>query len=267
MKLTLLGTAAAEGWPAPFCACEACEKARQLGGKNIRTRSGALLDEDCKIDWSADSLTQVQRWGKSLAGLRALIFTHQHSDHICAQELAWLQPPFTNTPPGTLHVYGNQQVLDWFPVPEALGLELHLFEPFQAVKTVTGDEILPLPTDHCPEALVLRITRGGKTLFYGHDSGLYPEETLEALAGGPELDIVLFDCTNGGVNCGNRGHMDISGNVLMLKALRERGLIHDGTRAVSTHFSHNGKLLHEELVAECGKCGLEVGFDGMVVEV
>ncbi len=38
MKLTYLGTAAAEGWPAVFCNCPCCRQARVLGGKDIRTR-------------------------------------------------------------------------------------------------------------------------------------------------------------------------------------------------------------------------------------
>ena len=38
MKIRFLGTAAAEGWPAVFCACESCKRAERLGGKDIRTR-------------------------------------------------------------------------------------------------------------------------------------------------------------------------------------------------------------------------------------
>ena len=44
MKLTYLGTAAAEGWPAAFCNCDGCRAARRLGGRNIRTRSQALVE-------------------------------------------------------------------------------------------------------------------------------------------------------------------------------------------------------------------------------
>ena len=54
MKLQYLGTAAAEGWPALFCACEACKKAEMLGGKNIRRRSGAILNDRVLIDFNAD---------------------------------------------------------------------------------------------------------------------------------------------------------------------------------------------------------------------
>ena len=44
MKLQFLGTAAAEGFPALFCQCENCKRARELGGRNIRSRSQALVD-------------------------------------------------------------------------------------------------------------------------------------------------------------------------------------------------------------------------------
>ena len=44
MKITYYGTAAGEAWPGVFCQCHVCQEARRLGGKNIRTRSQALID-------------------------------------------------------------------------------------------------------------------------------------------------------------------------------------------------------------------------------
>lgn len=44
MKFIYLGTAAAEGFPAVFCDCAFCKEARMLNGKNIRTRSQALIN-------------------------------------------------------------------------------------------------------------------------------------------------------------------------------------------------------------------------------
>ena len=55
MKIQYLGTAAAEGYPALFCECENCTKAKQLGGKNIRSRSQALIDDKLLIDYNADT--------------------------------------------------------------------------------------------------------------------------------------------------------------------------------------------------------------------
>jgi phosphoribosyl 1,2-cyclic phosphate phosphodiesterase len=278
MELLLLGTAAAEGWPAPCCVCAHCEEARRRGGPSLRARSGALLDDDLKIDWNADTVLHMQRCGRSLAGLRTLVFTHQHSDHIMPQELRWLAPPFTVTPPAApITVYGNAQVLgllhEEISTSDQLQacLDLHRLKALRAETTPDGDEILPLPAEHVEGALLLRITRsaarGGKTIFYGHDSGLYPRETLDALRDGPPLDVALLDCTYGGQNTSNRGHMGVDGAIQMAEELRRRGAVTDNTRVIATHFSHNGGLLHEELVATFVRHRIEVAFDGMTVQL
>ena len=51
MEIQYLGTAAAEGWPAIFCNCESCKKAATKRGKNIRTRSQAIIDKKILIDY------------------------------------------------------------------------------------------------------------------------------------------------------------------------------------------------------------------------
>jgi len=273
MELLLLGTAAAEGWPAPFCVCEACQEARRRGGPNLRARSGALVDDDLKIDFNADTVLQMQRTGRDLSRVRTLLFTHQHSDHIVPRELEWAASPFTNTPPANpIAVFGNEEVMDMigavFPDPAKRNLDLRPpLQPLQAVTTPAGDTVLPLPADHAPGALLLRVTRArdNKTLFYGHDSGLYPDATLAALADGPALDIALLDCTYGGQSSANRGHLGVDGVLRMVDELRAGGAITDTTRVVATHFSHNGGLLYEELVQAFLPHGVAVAFDGMIV--
>lgn len=54
MKIQYLGTAA-EGLPALFCECETCKHAAFLGGRNIRTRSQAIIDDALLIDYPADT--------------------------------------------------------------------------------------------------------------------------------------------------------------------------------------------------------------------
>ncbi|MBC8104641.1 MAG: hypothetical protein H7Z41_18870 [Cytophagales bacterium] len=270
MELTIFGTAAAEAWPAPFCRCEACREARRRGGPNLRTRSGALLDSDLKIDFGPDTIAHMHRTGRDLAEVRTLVFTHQHSDHIVPTELEWAAPPYTLTPPPPIAVFGNAEVGGMiareFPDLAAQNLDLRPpLVPLKTVTTPTGDTILPLPADHAAGSLLLRITRAGKTLFYGHDSGLYPPATLEALGDGPPLDIALFDCTYGAQETTNRGHLGIGGVVQMAEELRRRGAVTEKTKLVATHFSHNGRLLHEELVEAFLPHRIAVAFDGMVV--
>ncbi len=55
MKLTYLGTGAAEGVPSLFCQCDNCKQSRALGGRNIRSRSQALINGELLIDFPADT--------------------------------------------------------------------------------------------------------------------------------------------------------------------------------------------------------------------
>ena len=274
MELLLLGSAAAEGWPAPFCDCLHCMEARRRGGPNLRSRSGALIDGDLKIDFGPDTASQMQRARQSLSGLKTLLFSHQHRDHIAPAELCWMVPPGSQTPiTKPILVAGNAPVLEMLraetehsPKLAAL-LNLRLLEPFQSVTTPQGDEITPFPADHVAEALLLRIRRDGKMLFYGHDSGFYPAETLDALQTGPTLDIILLDCTSGARPVNNRNHMNVEGVIEMTAELRRRGIVTLQTRVIATHFSHNGGWLHEELVQKFLPHGIEVAFDGMRIRV
>jgi phosphoribosyl 1,2-cyclic phosphate phosphodiesterase len=273
MEILLLGTAAAEGWPAPFCVCRHCEEARKRGGPNIRTRSGALIDDELKIDFSPDTVMQMQQSGRNLSKLKTLIFTHQHSDHLDAQELEWAVKPFTQTPPPPIQTFGNSEVIAEIRrvfgklAPARLNLELNTVKAGDRITTAVGDEVWAMRADHVQGATVLRIRRNEKVLFYGHDSGLYPAEAMEQLSDGVQLDVALLDCTNGSLDTGDRGHMGINGVAKMVRELRSRGAIVDRTRVIATHFSHNGAYLHEELVRAFLPHRIEVAFDGMVIQV
>ena len=81
MKYTFYGTAAAEGIPAIFCECEACNRARKLGGKNIMTRSQSVIDGVLGIDFSADSYLHVINYGMPERDISSYLITHNHMDH------------------------------------------------------------------------------------------------------------------------------------------------------------------------------------------
>ena len=76
MKLTYLGTAAAEGFPALFCNCKYCVEARRLGGKNIRTRSQSLVNDDLLIDLPADTYSHFLNNGIEGDRIKTLLITH-----------------------------------------------------------------------------------------------------------------------------------------------------------------------------------------------
>ena len=73
MKILFLGTAAAEGVPSPFCDCSTCTHARQTGGRNVRMRAGALLNDDLLFDCGPDLGAAAQRFDLRLSRLETLL--------------------------------------------------------------------------------------------------------------------------------------------------------------------------------------------------
>jgi len=69
MRVKFLGTSAAEGWPAVFCQCVNCRRAKNAGGKNVRTRSSIMINTDLKIDFPPDTYHHVLKHGIELAAV------------------------------------------------------------------------------------------------------------------------------------------------------------------------------------------------------
>ena len=87
MDITYLGTSAAEGFPAIFCNCSYCNEARRLGGKNVRTRSQALINQNLLIDFPADTYAHFLQNGIRGDAIEYLLFTHAHMDHFYSEDL------------------------------------------------------------------------------------------------------------------------------------------------------------------------------------
>lgn len=276
MELLFLGTAAAEGWPAVFCRCEACRRAKAAGGKNIRTRASLLVDGIFKFDLGPDTYHQALTYGLDLGLVRHVLITHTHTDHFYPAELEMRRPPFAYPAPGEsdpgLDIYGNAEVLKVSlqadtgvsaenPADPGRPVRVHTVTAFRPFGV--GDaEAVALRADHKQdeEALFYLFRRHGKTILYALDTGYFPDETWAWLES-PEgrewigvtpsggIDLAILDCTGGPLNSGRRGHMNIDVNLEVRARLIEAGLTAPHCRFVATHFSHNGKLLHDELLA------------------
>ena len=88
MKIKFLGTAAAEGCPAVFCNCENCKKAARLGGKDLRTRSQILVNNDLLVDLPPDTYYHKMAYSLDLSAVKTLLVTHSHMDHFYPMELS-----------------------------------------------------------------------------------------------------------------------------------------------------------------------------------
>ena len=95
MKLTFLGTSAANACPIPFCACGNCQAMRAHVGPSLRKRSALLVNDDLLIDFGPDVLASAQRFNLSLWGVTTALVTHAHSDHFYTGNLGMRGDAFT----------------------------------------------------------------------------------------------------------------------------------------------------------------------------
>ncbi len=277
MKITYLGTAAAEGWPALFCRCEYCMKAMKAGGRNIRTRSQAMLNDDLLFDFPSDSFHHMQQNRLDFSAVTAVLITHSHLDHFAPDDLHLRNSAYYahNLTSDHLEFYGNERVIERMQTacrlrpeePNADGLTIHLakaYEPFQTGKYT----VHPLRAFHALEenALNYAVSDGEKTILYLHDTGLLYDDVYEYLgANHIRADLVSYDCTYVALPSGG-GHLGLDSCPVVRKRLEEAGVSDGKTISVINHFSHNGKLIHDELVPVAEELGFLTSYDGMVIE-
>ncbi|MDF2538412.1 MAG: hypothetical protein K0S76_1433 [Herbinix sp.] len=274
MKLTYYGTGAGEGWPGLFCNCELCNEARKLKGKNIRTRSQAMVNDDLLIDLTPDTNMHSLVYGMDLSKINHLLVTHSHSDHFNPPDLELLRDPFAHNRPEVFHIYGNRRVKEriWDDVPDVMKVAdrftFHDAKPFQPV-VMKDYVVVPLKAlhDKREECLIYLITQGNKSILYAHDTGAFPDETIEYLKSSKvHLDLVSLDCTTQSSEDG-KNHMGLVDAVKERKRLTDLGLGDDTTVWVVNHFSHNGLWLHDKMVEEADKYGFLVSYDTMTIEI
>jgi phosphoribosyl 1,2-cyclic phosphate phosphodiesterase len=277
MKLTYLGTAAAEGWPALFCRCEYCKKALERGGKNLRTRSQAMVNDDLLIDFPADSFSHMQQNGLNFSAVKTLLITHSHMDHFSPTDLHLRSTSYyahdLSTP--NLTLYGNERVMKLLEreritreeEPNDTGIsavEIEAYKPFTAGKY----RVTALPAFHAmnEKAFVYLIEDGEKTLLYLHDTGELFDEVYEYLAANKvRADLISYDCTYVALPSGG-GHMGLDSCPKVRARLEAIGVSDNNTISIVNHFSHNGKLIHDELEPAAKEIGFLTSYDGMVVE-
>ena len=80
MRLAMLGTGSADGWPNPFCACDSCESERQ--DDRQRQPSAALVDDIVLIDCGPTTPHGVEALGSRMRDVEHVLITHGHPDHL-----------------------------------------------------------------------------------------------------------------------------------------------------------------------------------------
>lgn len=260
MRVRLLGTGSADGWPNAFCTCAACLHALHRG--ELRSPTSALVDGRLLLDCGPETPRSALRCGESLAGVTHLLVTHDHPDHSAPMALLSRRWACRHEP---LTVVGPEPVVAaWGPWAGPDG------EP-ESVRFVTvapGDELdagpyrlRVLEAGHqvwqpC-DAVIYDVTGAdGARLLYATDTGALPADTRAAVAGAA-YDLVLVDATFGDragpghpPSASHCDHLDLTDLAAELSSLRGNGAVTATTDVVAVHLSHHSPPdLHDRLAA------------------
>lgn len=279
MKIQYLGTAAAEGWPGLFCRCEACRRAGELGGRNLRTRSQALIDDHLLIDFPCDTYAHMLRNGVDIPHIRSCLITHCHEDHFYPTDLQNRSEVYAQGLDDRMTLYGNDRMAETlrdFAAGPGAGMQVDYQElPVYRPAKIEEYEVIPLPARHNPAERCYNyiISDGKSTILYAHDTGMPREEVWQFLSGFA-FDLVSLDCTGLMLSTRGGGHMCFEENLIMRERMLRDGMAGAHTVFVANHFSHNGAKdpqgriwMYEETSARMKEQGFLMSWDGLTLEI
>lgn len=251
VRLTFLGTGTSTGVPAVGCPCEVC---RSDDPRDKRLRASVLLEFNGRsvvIDTGTDFRQQALRAG--LSRLDAVLFTHDHVDHIFG--LDDIRPfNFRTRQPIPCFAdertwVGLRRVYEYAFKPAHYGglpqIDAHVVDgPFE----LFGQSIVPLYVIH--GRLPVLAYRFGNCA-YVTDCNEIADETVDGLQG---LDVLVLD---GLRYADHPTHMTIPRALEYIERIAPR-------RAYLTHMNH--EVSHETVSRQLPD-GVELAFDGLVLEV
>ena len=287
MKYRFFGTAAAEGIPAVFCNCPVCAAARAgengYTQKDVRTRSGSMINDDLLIDFSADSNMHAIENNLAFGKIKYMAITHAHCDHLYPQEFSnrdgvghgrnllreeldvvCSEQTKENLLSGLIRTGCRKTTVE--------KLQFQTPSPYESA-TVGPYIITALPAEHMGNKggayfYLITDTRENKTVLHCNDTALPLPETIDFLQNsGVKIDFAELDCTLFGVGFDHHcSHMGYVHCVYLKNELLRRGIATQNTIFYVNHFTHNDYLPYEEMVNRVKKDGFLVSYDGLAVE-
>jgi len=253
MKVTILGSGTSHGVPMIGCSCAVCTS---LDPRNRRTRASALVQFDHRnvlIDTSIDLRRQALAAG--LQRVDAILFTHQHADHICGFDDV---RRFCAIQRACIPCYGNDRTIqrlrhvfdyvldsvehDFFDVPVVA------FNIVDRPFLLFGRTVIPVPLVH------------GRWPCFGYRLGNFayctdvkeiPPESMELLRG---LDTLVLGALR---MRPHPTHFSLEQALAVIAELRPR-------RAYLTHIAHD--LDHQTTNAAL-PADVQLAYDGLVIDV
>ncbi|MCU1692453.1 MAG: adenosylcobinamide kinase [Frankiales bacterium] len=255
MRLRLLGTGAAAGWPNPWCTCASCAAAAAQGV--VRGQTSVLVDDRLLLDVGSEATRAAARQGVSLAGVEAVLAGHGHPDH--HDVAAWRWRGWASSQ-GPLHLVAPPAVVEAARPrldPSVTVSEVRAGDALEAA----GYAVRVLPAAHGraelgPAVLYDVTSPDGTRLLYAVDTGPLPEPPP-----GP-YDVVLMELTG----TGGPHHLDVTTWPQQVAALRRTGAVTPATTLLAVHLGHENPP-PDELDRLLASWGASAPRDGDVVQV
>ena len=280
MKIKILGSGGGEGFPATFCRCDNCENARKLGGKNIRTCSQTLINDELLIDLPMDTVTHALNYGMCFGDFKNVLITHTHLDHFIPTFLRFRGGVYAhNLKHEKVRIFGPSNLesvfysanMGYSEVPEHIMKNISLTSLQDKTPiTIDGYNVIPLKAKHAPTlgSLNYVIIKDKKAVLYLLDSGYPEKETLDFLTSlGITFNCVVLDATMGISPINSYAyHMGFEENKILKKELISLKIANKDTVFIASHITHNKAGSHEEIEKIFDGTGIIVAYDGLEVE-
>lgn len=255
MEVIILGSGSSIGVPAIGCKCKTCISDDP---KNIRSRASIMVKWEgynLLIDTSPDLWMQAIK--NKLEKVDAVIFTHEHADHIAGIDNL---RSFNFLKEGALDVYASERTLDY--------IEDNYHYCFEVMKSTTwykpylvghrqkhgdvlllgGKEVSLFNLDHGNmDVFGIRIDK----LAYTTDFKSVPDESEPFLEG---LDLWVIDCLKYEPS---PGHLSFDQSMNLIAKYKPK-------KAALCHLAH--EIEYNEIKSKV-PAHVQVGFDGLVVNV
>jgi adenosylcobinamide kinase/adenosylcobinamide-phosphate guanylyltransferase len=260
MRVRLLGTGSADGWPNAFCDCASCLAAHRAG--QWRAPTSALVDDRLLLDCGPETPRAALRHGSGLQRVTHVLITHNHPDHsapmaLLARSWAGRTEPLT--------VVGTESVIAswclWVGPDEPIRWRVVL--PGD-VLDADGYTVRVLGAAHGDEqAVVYDVTAPtGERVLYATDTGPLPVATIGATTDA-QYDLVLLEATFGDRRGPGRpageDHLDLSTFADQMVRLRGARALTRGSRVAAVHLSHQSP---PDLRPRLAAWGVQVVDDG-----